>query len=122
MDHIVFDWDDIKNKKNVLKHKVSFEEAKTAFLDPNALLIFDPDHSEDEERFILMGMSQNLNLLVVCHCYKSNDEVIRIISCSPPADNTTTGQSRLPSPDKRNCRITTYGNSRKRLTRIPVFA
>ena len=80
MDHIVFDWDDIKNKKNVLKHKISFEEAKTAFLDPNALLIFDPDHSEDEERFILMGMSQNLNLLVVCHCYRSNDEVIRIIS------------------------------------------
>jgi uncharacterized DUF497 family protein len=80
MDHILFDWDEEKNQKNVQKHKVSFKEAKTAFLDPNALLIFDPDHSKDEERFILLGMSQKLNLLIVCHCYRSNDEIIRIIS------------------------------------------
>lgn len=80
MDHITFEWDESKNQKNQEKHRVSFEEAKTAFYDQNALVIFDPDHSEDEERFILMGLSQNLNLLVVCHCYRANDDVIRLIS------------------------------------------
>jgi len=80
MDHITFEWDETKNQKNQEKHKISFEEAKTAFYDQNALVIFDPDHSEDEERFILMGLSQNLNLLVVCHCYRANDDVIRLIS------------------------------------------
>jgi uncharacterized DUF497 family protein len=80
MDQLSFEWDEAKNKKNQQKHKVSFEEAKTAFYDQNALVIFDPDHSEDEERFILMGLSQNLNLLVVCHCYRANDDVIRLIS------------------------------------------
>ena len=53
---------------------------KTVFYDPEALLIFDPDHSKDEERFILLGMAQSLKVLVVCHCYRANDEIIRIIS------------------------------------------
>ncbi|PIE78039.1 MAG: hypothetical protein CSA15_09835 [Candidatus Delongbacteria bacterium] len=78
--NVRFDWDKNKNKLNQSKHKIDFEEAKTVFYDPSALLIHDPDHSEVEERFIIMGMSQNLKILVVCHCYRSNDEVIRIIS------------------------------------------
>lgn len=65
---------------NEKKNKITFEEAKTVFYDPVALLIHDPDHSEDEERFLIMGMSQKLKILVVCHCYRSNDEIIRIIS------------------------------------------
>ena len=78
---IQFEWDENKNDINQRKHKVSFEEAKTVFFDPEALLIHDPDHSaDDEERFIILGFSQILKILVVCHCYRGNDEVIRIIS------------------------------------------
>jgi len=80
MEHIQFEWDNKKDELNQKKHKIGFDEAKTVFYDPSALLIHDPDHSEDEERFIIMGMSQSLKILVVCHCYRSNDEVIRIIS------------------------------------------
>ena len=77
---ITFDWDQNKNLKNIQKHNVSFEEAATIFYDENALLISDPDHSDDEDRFILLGISQMTRLLVVCHCYRNNDNVIRIIS------------------------------------------
>jgi uncharacterized DUF497 family protein len=80
MKYIHFDWDETKNISNIKKHKISFEEAKTAFYDPNARIIADPEHSDTEDRFILLGLSQSLKLLVVCHCYKSKDEVIRIIS------------------------------------------
>lgn len=81
MKQIQFEWDEKKDVINQRKHKVSFEEAKTVFFDPEALFIHDPDHSADEEeRFIIMGLSQNLRILVVCHCYRGNDEVIRIIS------------------------------------------
>ena len=73
-------WNESKNKKNILNHKVSFEEAKTVFYDPNGKIISDPDHSEEEDRFIFLGLSKALNLLVVCHCYYENDETIRIIS------------------------------------------
>ena len=75
-----FEWDENKNEINQKKHSVSFEEASTVFYDPEALLIPDPDHSESEERFVLMGYSVKLKLLVVCHCYRENEEVIRIIS------------------------------------------
>ncbi len=77
---IRFDWDKDKNEFNQRKHKINFEEAKTVFYDPSALLIYDPDHSEVEDRFIIMGMSQNLKILVVCHFYRSKGEIIRIIS------------------------------------------
>lgn len=77
---ISFEWDESKDSINKKKHNISFEEAKTAFYDPDALVIDDPDHSEDEGRFILLGISQYLRLLVVCHCYRSNDDVIRLIS------------------------------------------
>jgi len=73
-------WDENKNKENIRKHNISFEEAKTVFYDPNGRLIDDPDHSEGEDRFIILGLSKMLNLLVVCHCYKENDEIIRIIT------------------------------------------
>ena len=73
-------WDESKNKENIKKHKVSFEEAKTVFSDPNGKLIPDPDHSEDEDRFIILGLSKMLRLLVVCHCYREDDETIRIIT------------------------------------------
>ena len=80
MKYIQFDWDESKNKLNITKHKISFEEAKTAFFDPNARIISDPEHSSDEDRFILLGINHKLRLLIVCHCYRSKDEVIRIIS------------------------------------------
>ena len=75
-----FEWDDNKNIINKRKHGISFEEAATVFEDGNALLINDPEHSEDEDRFILLGLSASLRLLVVCHCMRCTDTVIRIIS------------------------------------------
>ena len=76
----VFEWDEAKNRANRKKHGVSFEEARTAFLDENARLAADPDHSDDESRFILLGLSIRLRLLVICHCYRQPSDVIRIIS------------------------------------------
>ena len=69
-----------KNRKNTREHGVSFEEAQTVFLDENAIRFFDPDHSGEEDRFIMLGISFKLRVLVVCHCYRENDEVIRLIS------------------------------------------
>jgi len=80
MNYLNFDWDEKKNQSNIQKHKVSFEDAKSAFYDDNAKLISDPDHSDDEDRFILMGMNRNLKLLVVVHVYRDNENTIRIIS------------------------------------------
>ena len=78
-----FEWDDRKNTQNRRKHGVSFEEAQRVFFDEQALLIVDPDHSEEEERFILLGLSSALQTLVVCHCYRRAGEVIRLISARP---------------------------------------
>ena len=75
-----FEWDERKNKANEKKHGISFSEAMTVFDDDNALFKYDPDNSQDEDRFIILGMSRNPHLLVVCHCYKESDEIIRIIS------------------------------------------
>ena len=75
-----FEWDENKATANKLKHKGSFEEAQTVFLDENAIRFFDPDHSEEEDRFLMLGMSFTLRTLVVCHCYRENDSMIRIIS------------------------------------------
>jgi len=80
MSDISFEWDERKNRENQRKHKVSFEEAQTVFLDENAMRYFDPDHSQDEDRFLMLGMSFTLRVLVVCHCYREDDSVIRIIS------------------------------------------
>ncbi len=75
-----FEWDERKNAQNRRKHGISFEEAQTVFLDEQALLIADPDHSEHEERFILLGLSNTLRTMVVCHCYRRKGDVIRLIS------------------------------------------
>ena len=75
-----FVWDESKASANQKKHKISFEEAQTVFEDIEALRIFDPDHSEEEERFVLLGLSSKLRILVVCHCYRGEGEQIRIIS------------------------------------------
>ena len=75
-----FEWDPEKDTANLKKHKVSFQEASTAFLDENGLLIEDPDHSEAEDRFVLLGLSSSLRLLLVCHCYRAGGGVIRLIS------------------------------------------
>jgi uncharacterized DUF497 family protein len=80
MGPLVFDWDQRKSAHNKKKHGVSFEEARTVFLDPSARMIADPDHSAEEDRFVMLGISEALRLLVVCHCYRSKDSVIRIIS------------------------------------------
>ena len=80
MSALRFEWDDRKAAANERKHGVSFEEARAVFFDERARLIDDPDHSGDEERFILLGLSSTLRLLVVCHCYRGEGNVIRIIS------------------------------------------
>ena len=77
---LTFEWDENKNRINQSKHKISFEEAQTVFYDERALVIDGPEHSEEEERFIILGMSFKANLLVVCHCCRSDENVIRIIS------------------------------------------
>ena len=75
-----FEWDEQKNTINKAKHGISFEEACSIFNDANALLMPDPDHSGDEERFVILGLSTKLNMLVVCHCYRNDDQTVRIIS------------------------------------------
>ncbi len=77
---IRFDWNETKASANRRKHGVAFDEAATVFFDEHALFMPDPEHSDDEDRFILLGLSQAVRLLVVCHCYRESDEVIRIIS------------------------------------------
>ncbi len=80
MEGLRFEWDENKNRINQEKHGISFAEAQTVFYDEEALLIDDPEHSETEERFIILGISRKANLLVVCHCYRGADSVIRLIS------------------------------------------
>ncbi len=80
MNGIIFEWDEGKAKINLNKHKVSFEEASSVFYDENAILFDDPEHSDEEERFLLLGLSVKANMLIVCHCVRNNDTVIRIIS------------------------------------------
>ena len=76
----VFVWDDDKQRANVRKHGITFEEAATVFRDDNGLVIYDAEHSKQEDRFILLGLSATLRLLVVCHCYRENEHTIRIFS------------------------------------------
>ena len=79
MNGLNFEWDGKKSASNQRKHGVSFEEAESAFADEFGRLIADPDHSDQEDRFILMGLSSRLRLLIVCHCYRHHD-IVRIIS------------------------------------------
>ena len=80
MDDLRFVWDSRKATANAKKHGVTFEEAETVFIDDSALLLSDPNHSEDEDRFILLGASAHLRLLVVCRCYRESESTIRLIS------------------------------------------
>ncbi|MEL6778653.1 MAG: BrnT family toxin [Cyanobacteria bacterium J06597_16] len=80
MSDIVFEWDEQKALQNEQKHGISFVEAQTVFEDVNARLSYDPDHSRDEDRYVLLGVSAVLRVLIVCHVYRQNDELIRIIS------------------------------------------
>ena len=75
-----FEWDPAKNTANTRRHRVSFEEASTAFYDDDAILIDDPEHSETEDRFVLLGLSARLRLLIVPHSYRKGGGVIRFIS------------------------------------------
>jgi uncharacterized DUF497 family protein len=77
---IRFEWDEKKNKANSKKHRISFEEAQTVFFDEEALEFSDPDHSASEARFLLLGRSFKLRILVVCHCVRESATLIRIIS------------------------------------------
>ena len=79
MSDTIFDWDARKNAENIRKHGVSFEEAQTVFLDENALRFHDPEHSGEEDRFLMLGLSLKSRVLVVCHCYRNEDRVIRLI-------------------------------------------
>jgi len=87
MNNLHFGWDESKNQANKRKHGISFEEAKTVFYDESARIIHDPDHSDIEDRYILLGLSYKLRILVVVHAYKQNDEVIRIISARKASKN-----------------------------------
>lgn len=77
---IAFEWDAVKASQNMKKHNISFEEAKTVFFDENAIVIHDPEHSDNEDRFVILGLSATARLLVVCHCFRRKNSVIRIIS------------------------------------------
>lgn len=87
MDELRFEWDETKNDTNKQKHGVSFEEAQSVFYDSEALLIHDPEHSQDEDRFIILGFSDRARLLIVCHCYRESESVIRIISARKATKN-----------------------------------
>ena len=80
MNDVRFEWDDDKNEINIQKHKISFIEAITVFDDDNILYEPDSEHSINEERFNAIGISRERRLLIVCHCYRESDTVIRIIS------------------------------------------
>jgi len=75
-----FTWDDTKNRKNAIKHGVNFQEASSVFKDTDAVVLDDIEHSQDEDRFIIIGESKQERILMVCHCYRNNDDLIRIIS------------------------------------------
>ena len=80
MDEIRFEWDHLKAQSNIKKHGVSFEEASTVFSDEQAIIFDDPDHSQDEDRSIILGFSANARVLIVCHCIRGEGNIIRIIS------------------------------------------
>lgn len=89
MDNINFEWNEKENQINQRKHGINFEEAKTVFFDDNAILFDDPEHSMEEERFLILGISKNENLCIVSHCYRLGDNIIRIISARKATKNET---------------------------------
>ena len=81
------EWDENKNKLNIKKYGISFEEANTVFYDDEALTISDEAHSDNEERLVMIGFSYKYNLLVVCHCYRQNESIIKIVSARKATKN-----------------------------------
>ena len=94
MTELRFEWDKTKAAANLKKHSISFEEAKSVFVDEHARFLDDPVHSVEEDRFVLLGLSSSLKLLTVCHCYRSKNNVIRIIS----ARKATLSESKFYCP------------------------
>ena len=101
MTSLHFEWDESKTQANKRKHGISFEEAKTVFYDESARIIHDPDHSALEDRFILLGISYKLRVLVVVHAYRQSDEVIRIISARKATKNEASYYQRIKQNAKR---------------------
>jgi uncharacterized protein len=87
MNELRFEWDERKERANIKKHGVSFNEAQSVFYDENAIQYFDPDHSDDEDRFILLGISYKLRTIVVCHCFRESETIVRIISARKAASD-----------------------------------
>ena len=80
MDPLRFQWDENKDRSNRQKHGISFQEARTVFYDEQALEFADPEHSVSEDRFLMLGLSLRLRVLLVCHCFRESESIIRIIS------------------------------------------
>lgn len=95
MSELKITWDPRKAQANLRKHGVSFEEAQSVFYDEHATLFFDEDHSEREDRFLLLGLSSNFRVRLICHCYRQSEEVIRIISARR-ATQSESGYYRRP--------------------------
>lgn len=87
MKSLRFEWDEKKNRENQHKHGVSFAEAQTVFFDENAVEFYDDEHSEREDRFLLLGISTKLRVLLVCHCLRESGSIIRIISARKATKN-----------------------------------
>jgi hypothetical protein len=87
MDALKFQWDDTKAEENIIKHGISFDEASSVFYDPFAAQFYDDENSEWEDRFLMLGISSNLNLLMICHCFRESDSIIRIISARKATKN-----------------------------------
>ena len=87
MQKIIFEWDDKKNQINIRKRDISFEEAQTVFFDDNAIQFWDEDHSDEEDRFLMLGMSHQLRILLVVHCFREDESIIRIISARKATKN-----------------------------------
>lgn len=89
MESIRFEWDENKNQINMAKHGIDFDEAKTVFYDDDAIMFDDPEHSAEEERFLILGITEHENLCIVSHCYRDGDNIIRIISARKATKNET---------------------------------
>ena len=89
MKEVKSEWDENKNQANLKKHGITFQEASTVFYDDSAILFDDPDHSAQEERFVLLGLSSKSNLCIVCHCYRESESTIRLISARKATKNET---------------------------------
>ena len=90
MNRLIFDWDNEKNRLNQKKHGISFEEAKSVFYDDNAIQFWDEDHSDAEDRFLLLGRSYKMRILIIVHCYREQESIIRIISARKATKNEKT--------------------------------